>query len=421
MAAVNYRMPTRGMFRIALWAGTLLALALACYAIFFDPRVADTSEHTPTKTEADETERAKQLALSYIADSSHFDRLEKRAAHTYAHGCVQAHFTVLKELALPQGVSEAELRQGVLAVPGKTYPAWIRFSNGTKADDRDLDARGMAIKLMDVPGDKLLVAERHEQTQDFVMINHHTFFVRDVPEYVEAFRGQVEGSPFDYFIGFNPFVWHLRELRIALQMTLKHVPSPLSTTYHSMLPYRLGAKHAIKYSAQACDPKIADRCAPLDPAMPTKLTAHYLREALVDALEPGRAVDPDRAAARFLFRVQLQKPERNMPIEDASITWSEQESPHIPVAELTIAAQRFDSPEQNSFCENLSFTPWHALPAHEPIGGLGRARKVVYEAISSARHKHNGVARHEPRGLCLRLDGQACSPLLADKADGDRP
>ena len=74
-----------------------------------------------------------------------------RDAHPKAHGCVRAEFQVEKDLP-PQ------LAQGVFA-PGRKYPALIRFSNGD-ADpmrpDAKPDARGMAIKLLTVPGYKIL-------------------------------------------------------------------------------------------------------------------------------------------------------------------------------------------------------------------------------------------------------------------------
>jgi hypothetical protein len=48
------------------------------------------------------------------------------------------------------------------------------------------------------------------------------------------------------------------------------------------------------------------------------------------------------------------------------------------------------------FCENLSYTPWHALPEHEPLGSINRARRAIYTAISKARHEINGARRAEP-------------------------
>jgi hypothetical protein len=51
----------------------------------------------------------------------------------------------------------------------------------------------------------------------------------------------------------------------------------------------------------------------------------------------------------------------------------------------------FDKPEQEEFCENLSFSPWNALEAHCPVAALNRASKFVYEASSNYRHQLNGT------------------------------
>jgi hypothetical protein len=85
-----------------------------------------------------------------------------------------------------------------------------------------------------------------------------------------------------------------------------------------------------------------------------------------------------------------------MPVEDPTIEWSETDAPFVPVARITIPRQAFDSPEQMLFCENLSFTPWHCVDAHRPLGGLNRLRRSVYETISRVRHELNHAARKEP-------------------------
>ena len=61
--------------------------------------------------------------------------------------------------------------------------------------------------------------------------------------------------------------------------------------------------------------------------------------------------------------------------------------------------QTFDSPRQMDYAEHLSFTPWHSLPEHRPIGGVNRIRKTVYEQISTLRHNANGKPRREPAGV----------------------
>jgi len=82
-----------------------------------------------------------------------------------------------------------------------------------------------------------------------------------------------------------------------------------------------------------------------------------------------------------------------MPIEDPTIDWK---SPYQKIATLKIPAQTFEYPEQVKFCENLSYTPWHSLPEHRPLGGINRPRKQVYELISRLRNRLNNVPHKEP-------------------------
>jgi len=115
--------------------------------------------------------------------------------------------------------------------------------------------------------------------------------------------------------------------------------------------------------------------------------------------------------ACFDFLVQLQKPEMNMPVEDPTVQWKESDSPFIVVARLELPKQDIEPALANNFCENLSFTPWHALPAHEPVGGLNRVRKAVYQGISRYRRCLNGIAFGEPEDDgSMRFEMPACNP-----------
>jgi hypothetical protein len=71
-------------------------------------------------------------------------------------------------------------------------------------------------------------------------------------------------------------------------------------------------------------------------------------------------------------------------------------APWRKVATVRIPPQSFDSPEPLAFGEALSFTPWHSLPEHRPLGGINRTRRAVYRAISKQRHELNSVPRVEP-------------------------
>jgi hypothetical protein len=89
-----------------------------------------------------EPQVALQIAEAIATKIQQGPRPAVRDAHPKAHGCVVAEFRV--EDDLPQ-----YLAQGVFT-PGRTYPAYIRFSNGDpdpNRDDAKGDARGMAIKL----------------------------------------------------------------------------------------------------------------------------------------------------------------------------------------------------------------------------------------------------------------------------------
>jgi hypothetical protein len=68
------------------------------------------------------------------------------------------------------------------------------------------------------------------------------------------------------------------------------------------------------------------------------------------------------------------------------------------VATVTIDKQEFASAKQQEFCENLSFTPWHSLPEHAPLGEINEIRKNVYQTISKLRHELNKEKRMEPTG-----------------------
>ena len=299
-----------------------------------------------------------------------------RDAHAKAHGCVKAQVTVLQNLV-------PELRHGVLAEPGKTWQAWMRLSNGNAYPQFDSarDARGMAIKLLDVPGDKLLSSKATAANQDFVMFNHPVFFVRDVAEYKQNFAAQASGQKIQaFFPSWDPRSWEIRHLIIALKTLAPAPDSPVSATYNSIAPFKLGPpnlKYRVVPDPQSCPPY----------QLPEQNTAlpNFLRNALYQQLSL------DRVPACFALQVQRQNADYYMPIEDTSVQWSEDISPFETVATVRVEPQDFDTREQNLACDNLSFNPWHALPEHRPIGGINRLRKAVYEAVSVYRHQRNAA------------------------------
>ena len=167
----------------------------------------------------------------------------RRDQHPKAHGCVRAVFTV--EDGLP-----GELRHGLFRTP-QSYDAWIRFSPSSPQmpPDTKRDAHGMAIKLLGVPGLKVLDGEQDAQTQDFLMANNDAFFVRSTRDYVQFAQAFASDRVMSFFFGLNPLRCRLRELTNMLLSVGKQITNPLQTRYWSQTPYRLGP-HAVKYSAR---------------------------------------------------------------------------------------------------------------------------------------------------------------------------
>lgn len=297
-----------------------------------------------------------------------------RDAHAKAHGCVKAEVQVLPELA-------QELRRGVFSEPGKRWQATLRLSNGNAYPQFDSirDARGMAIKLHDVPGKQLLANRQDLHEQDFVMFSHPNFFVSNVAEYRQNVAAQADGKKvMAFFPGWDPRSWQIRHLFIALATLSAPPQSPTRTTYFSVSPYKFGEANA-KFRVMP-DP---DNCPAYTLPRQNQDLPNFLRSALIQQLST------DRIPACFVLQIQRQDANRFMPIEDTSIEWREQDAPFETVARITLPAQDFDTPAQNLQCDNLSFNPWFGLEAHRPIGGINRLRKAVYESVSDYRHSRN--------------------------------
>ncbi|MEI7730231.1 MAG: catalase family protein [Verrucomicrobiota bacterium] len=298
-----------------------------------------------------------------------------RGQHPKQHGLVRAQFIV--EPNLP-----ANLRHGVFSQP-QTFQALIRFSNGRGQNDNQPDAHGMAIKLLGVEGGKVLETEPAAPTQDFIMIDHPIFFVKDVNDYVPLMKDFHRVATGNFvtkgFTGLKILLSPNYKFRLLRATGSKRPDSPLQIRYWSTTPSKLGPG-AMKFSAR---PNLVGT-----PAAPKSNSKDKLRLALSSHLKQHEAV--------FDFLVQVQTDPVTMPVEDPTIAWDETAAPFVQVATIRIPIQSFESSAQMEFGENLSFNPWHSVADLRPLGGINRARKSIYEAISARRHELNGVPQEEP-------------------------
>ena len=316
----------------------------------------------------------------------------RRDAHAKATGCLRASFFV-------NGDISPQFQYSVFSEPGREYKAWIRFSNGdmTVRPDGKPDARGMAIKLLNVEGEKIAPELPGPATQDFIMTNTEAFFNRDIFDYVDDMRYLAKLERTRYFISLLPPRIHPRLLYRAVQTVSKKIDTPLQPQYYSMLPYQLGETQ-LKFSARPCAGMTFME--KID-----KSDNDFLTETLAQQLNDGGAC--------FDFLVQEKIAGKYMPLDNAAVIWQQTDSPFIPIARINIPPQSFTGEAQREFCENLSMNPWHGVGKWQPLGSLNKARRFVYYSVSQFRHDHNEAQIFEPTSWCV--DGNSdcnLSPYL---------
>lgn len=295
----------------------------------------------------------------------------RRDAHPKHHGCVQA------QVSLETNALAPAQQVGVFAKnTSKKYDAWIRFSNGSpdaEKADADGDVRGMAIKLMNVAGSE-------SGSQDFLLMNSKSFFIKDSNEYVDFMKATEGNVSLLWFLA-----THHRTRNVILAARGMKVGNPLHVDYFSATPYKLG-NSVVKYSARSCTPT-ANR-----DGIPKNPSHNFLGEKLSRTLA--------NAETCFDLYVQTSVDPVKMPVEDPTVEWDENLSPYKKIGRIVIPKQTgVASVGQMNFCENLSMDPWHTIPEQRPLGAINRVRLQVYSVISKKRHEYNNIPQIEPKSL----------------------
>jgi len=320
---------------------------------------------------AGEAERFREFAAQIEA----IQRARASASLGLTRGLhVKQHVGAVGELVVTAAESE---RVGVFAESGHRWPVYARFSNGSghKQSDNAPDARGFALKLVGVPGKKLIEGLEDAVTQDFLFINTAALPFRTPDEFMAFHRAAQDGALrlLPRLIGAVGFGRALEIFKAAL--STPKVKSFATHAFHTGAPLMLGdraAKLGLFPSAGV-------------PA-PTATGDDHLREDLVARLHAGPLT--------WHLRAQRFVDEATTPIEDASVDWP---GPWFDLATLTLPTQDVRSPRGKEICElvhQLSFDPWHASEAHRPLGAIMRARRVTYAASVIGRK-----ALPEPRSV----------------------
>jgi hypothetical protein len=356
------------------------------------------------ETVEDNEQETHNKIIDVMTDGMHLvrkesgDRENVRISHAKAFGLLKGELVVRDDLP-------TELAQGLFSQPG-SHPVLVRLATapGEINDDSKLNTvRGMAINIFNVPGKKL--AGHAADTQDFVLDTGKEFINSGPKAFLQNFKPNatiaprlsdtIKGAVSDASRMTNAALNAVGLNSEKLDLFGHEKKHPMAEAYYSQTPYRYG-----DYVA-----KIG--VIPDTPGLKALFEQSYDPET-PDAFREATNAFFRRQTVEFVVAIQLNTGLDDMPIEDAQAKWSEDLSQYQPVARLLLPMQTaFDAAKNASF-EDLSFSAAHALEAHRPLGGINRARVVVYRALSQKRRVENNKSTEEIASA--DLIGEAVAP-----------
>lgn len=312
-----------------------------------------------------------------------------RAVHAKSHGIVRGELAVLEGL-------DPVMRQGLFSEP-RVYPVLLRFSTnpGNLLDDGVSVPRGLGLKIVGIEGERLAGTE-DDRSQDFVMADTPAFVAPDARAFLEKLtrlaartdRPQVMTKVASAALR---GVEALIEALGADSATLKALSGRrdmhvLAASFYTQVPILFGP-----YVAKV-------RLSPVGPELASLQGEEIEVRGRPDALREAVADFFESQTGTFDLSAQLLTNRDTMPIEDAAVVWPEAESPYRTLARITVPPQPvWDAARAEGADESLSFSPWHGLAAHRPLGSVMRSRRPAYEMSASFRASRNGCPIHNPR------------------------
>ncbi len=322
-----------------------------------------------------------------------------RPVHAKSHGVLVGTLEVLPGLPEP-------LAQGLFA-EGGSHPVILRFSTnpGDMLADNVSSPRGLAVKVLDVEGEKV-ASHEGKTTQDFVCINASTFGAPDPKDFLEQLKifdknlETPEGVKHAVSVAARATNAVLKAVHLP-SATLEGIGAPathiLGESFSTVAPLRYGRYVAkVGFAPGSENLKgLTGKSIDLDVdynALEELIKKFFRHETAVWDVKVQLALAPEDPTA--------DEKEKDFPIELANKEWPEDRSPWQTVAKLTVTPQDSYSDERQIFVdERLSFSPWHALEAHRPLGGVMRSRLKAYEEAIKYRVQRNERERAEPASV----------------------
>jgi hypothetical protein len=345
-------------------------------------------------TDGAETEAALASAFRSILETTSRDYgFAVRAVHAKGHALVRGELEIAPDLP-------AYLAQGLFAHAGK-HGAILRFSTnpGDLLDDAISVPRGLALKVLDVSGERLADAPEMN-TQDFLMANGRTFGAAEPKAFLTMLqllarttdRGEELKKLLTLLLGATQSMLHLVGQDSNLLARLGGAPNvhPLGETYFSQTPFLYG-RNIAKFSLEPASYELRQ-------VKGMKVHAH----ARPDALREDIAETLIEHGGVWHLNAQICTDLATMPIEDPTIAWDEELAPFERVATLTIPPQlTWTHGSSDHLDQRLAFSAWNGLADHRPLGAINRVRKHAYRMSSEYRAAFNHCPVHETAAFDL--------------------
>ena len=273
------------------------------------------------------------------------------------------------------------------AQPGRSYPAFVRFSNASSTPQADTkkDFRGLAVRI--------LVSDKEQH--DLLATNFPVSHARDARQFV-YFAHALAGGSLSRVAGLCGLM-----VRFGPPETIRMLRNVLGgqAASRSLALETYWSRGAMKWGDNAV--RFIFRPA-RGAAEPREMVAGpaFLEAELVDRLRKGDV--------RFEFCIQPYVNDKLTPIEDTAVEWREPASPPVPIATLVLPQRDLTEVEaigERRGIDETGFNPWNTTDDFRPLGHLNRARKTVYDA--SLAHRQLRRWRTAPLPLRNRIFGGA--------------
>lgn len=301
-----------------------------------------------------------------------------RAVFRKQHGVVFGMFTINPDL-------RAKYKIGLFNSPGEHFPCVLRFSSDTAPTKNDLNSTvGVGIKVLT---DRFPNPNFEGPNVDFIFQNFDRFFVNTAEEMADFETAALILGNVDTYLD-----EHKRVKELIDEMA-RPEGSCLTTTYWSVVPFKLGNDYIVKYRLTPCE---VEKSYPVEDKnyLANDLQQRLLNKRYSFKLELG--VQTTKDAQDKVNQLQ----EKWNPIE-----WVE-------AATIELVEQDICSKGQPEFGDQLSFNIWRVPEEHSPLGSIATARKSVYEYSAKTRYSANGWIYQESDHLPEQYkQGSEESPL----------